>query len=251
MAQKLQRGEDNHFTRLFDVVVKDNSLSGIVARMSQDGDIPYEPANQDFRYLIVLGIAKLQGHRLAFRNRLYADLASRTPKLSAAVPVEPNAIPIQLPQSAFSFMADSRYQTVAYDSYKAATVCHKSGSYRFALVAYGSALEAVLIDWLMSIPAPKLATAETASRIVYGTHERRGNPQTWTLFNLFKVAAKVRPAAGRVDPPNALREWRNLVHPAVAVSRGTDESVLIAEATAASGFMLIAVREAAEAIANP
>lgn len=199
----------DHTTHLFGRVIADQALPAIVSRMVAEGGVPMLP-DEDYQYLTVLGLAKRDGARLVFRNRLYAELAQRSPGLRPAdAGPTPGAHLFRLPDEAFSYMSDDNLKEFASSAQRGAAVAFNNGSYRLALVGFGMALEAILVDWLKTIPPAELATAiAQASTARWNTRfEDRTDPATWRLVNLMKVAREVSTPSHSVEPPETLRAW--------------------------------------------
>ncbi len=247
-TELLRSGRDDHFGALFGRVLAEPALKDIVSRLVRDGAVPNEPANRDFRYLQVLGIARREGNQLLFRNHLYAEFAQGSPQLTATQDAGRAGTTLVVPlDGACAFMRDAELAEIALSSYRGAVTAYNAGNYRLALAGFGAALEAVLLEWLESISSTELAAKVTAaSGADFRGRERRNNPATWRLVNMMTVA-RAAPSAlvGAVNPHEALREWRNLVHPAEARRQYRREDELEAEARGASALLEIALREVA------
>src|SRR4030095_11038243 len=108
------------------------------------------------------------------------------------------------------------------------------GNYRLALTGFGSAMEAMLIDFLIGQNTTALQTAvsaalsdpDAARKARFTRYETQTDPKTWRFVNLINVEKKVRIAGTYPEPSHALRDWRNLVHPAVAMQQFVDQSKL-------------------------
>ena len=60
--------------------------------------------------------------------------------------------------------------------------------------------------------AQALATVVQRVQCQFGGRQDAADPSTWSLFNLIKAARGIA-GAGDLEPPQALREWRNTIHP--------------------------------------
>jgi hypothetical protein len=240
----------DHITHLFGRIIADQALPSIVSRMIAEGEVPMLP-DEDYQYLTVLGLAKRDGARLVFRNRLYAELAQRSPGLRPAnAGPTPGAHLFRLPDEAFSHMMDDYLKEFASSAQRGAAVAFNNGSYRLALVGFGMALEAILIDWLKTFSSADLTAAiDQATTANWNTRfEDKSDPTTWRLVNLLKVAREVSTSSHSVEPPEALREWRNIVHPSVAVQGGLAETDLEPDAQAAGGLFGMVLRDVRSAM---
>jgi hypothetical protein len=130
----IRAGGDHHIQRLFAKIVASTALRSIVSRMLTDGEVAVEPANPDFVYLEVLGVAARSGARLRFRNQLYEEAARGTPQLAptgATVPAQSSLRLYPYPPRYFSFIpirsCKSTYHRLSaqllYHSITAATGC--------------------------------------------------------------------------------------------------------------------------------
>jgi hypothetical protein len=75
----LYSGQDNHFPFLFQKIYEDEKLKQLVSDMVANSEIPNDPADANSKFLRTLGIAKLEGKNLVFRNKLYKNLAENSP----------------------------------------------------------------------------------------------------------------------------------------------------------------------------
>src|SRR5262249_24366272 len=143
------------------------------------------------------------------------------------------------PEDAYAFMKRDELREIALSAEVGAVRSHNAGSYRLALTGFGCALEALLLDWLLSLSASDLSTAVSAALVArehkanFQLHEGRADPSTWRLVNLIRVARHVTSSVKVIEPSDALREYRNLVHPSVALSSYHPESQLQPESLVA------------------
>ena len=249
---RLINGDDPHVVNIFRKVINEESLRFIVARLLSSGQIPYEPANDDFKFLKIIGIAKQVGNKLEFRNKLYSEVASNSPQISdnAAVGVARPHL-FELNESSFNFIADTNTREIVFNAHRGAVLAYNVGSYRLSLTGFGCALEGMLIDWLKQQTPTDLASAVASAtnpragtdRVSFNLpHEVATDPLTWRFVNLIKVS-KFIPKTGRVvEPQHALREWRNNIHPSVALRAYIPERDLEPEVIAASSLFEIARR---------
>ena len=91
-----------------------------------------------------------------------------------------------------------------------------------------------------------LAQSDRQYAITFYRYEDPTAPNTWRLVNLIFVARKV-PSTKIIDPPDAIRAWRNIIHPAKARAEYPIEAELSPESITASGF-LAAIRRDIQAL---
>jgi hypothetical protein len=246
----------SHFEDLFKVVISDDGLASLVATLCSKGSLPLDVANPDLNFLRVLGLIRRDGGTYVFTNELYRRIAVASPQLNpSAKPDATGALLLPLPVEHFDFIKDSDLREFVYQSQRGAVRAYSETSFRLALVGYGCALEGVLIHLLERIPAGELATAISAAKsdskdpakFQAGLEDEK-TPRTHRLVNLARVARKVSGIHGKLDIPNALREWRNLVHPAAVLKNYIPESKLEPEARQASGMLSMVRRDVMEKI---
>lgn len=241
---ELRAGHSEHVRHLFRRVLADHALSGIVAQLLRDGPLPYEPGDDDQRYLIVLGLVRIEDGRIHFRNALYAHIASISPQLAAAPPTNgasERAVLFAYPRSSFATLADARLQEIAHSAQAGAVGAHQNGSNRLALAGYGNALEAVLLDFLIKSGSAGIATASAECRN-RNRYFDATDPATWTLADMMRGARKLASQSGP-EIPESLREWRNLVHPSVCLQDYRPDDTYGPEVCAAAGLFMIVLRD--------
>jgi hypothetical protein len=242
----------NHLEGIFSKIIGSSNLVGKVSEMVLTGQTRLFPADSDCTFLQTVGLAKREGMQLVFRNHLYKTVAEESPQLLSeqAAPALDSPI-FALESGSLDFMRINDYREVATSAYEGATRAHQNGNYRLALIGYGSALEAVLIDFLMGLPAASRTTAiaagsasqDPSKRPNFTGREDQNNPETWKLFNLINVVRHVRVGTKAPELSHALRDWRNLVHPAAAVNHYPDESKLKPESVAAAALFAMLTRD--------
>lgn len=247
---KMRHGQVDHITHLFSRIIAKPKLARVVGDMAANGSVPNEPADEDYQYLQVLGLAKRDGEYLVFRNQLYAEVAQGSVQLRPEVAAN-NQVGIgfvNLKEETFVFVQDAAYREIALSSYNGAANAINSGSYRLALVGFGVALESILIDWLVRKSAADLANALAAAQAsaqgnLLNKFENATDASTWRLVNLVRVARELNGILGPLDVPESLREMRNLVHPRQMKLRNLSEAELKPEAITASGQISTVMRD--------
>jgi len=239
---KLRMGDTDHIIDLFRKMLSEQNLAVIGARMVRDGAAPVEAADPDFRYMQVLGLARRSGTNLVFRNKLYAQIASTSPQLGGTAPAPTLAPMFPVSIAAFNSVQNLELQEIAWASHKGAVAAYRAGANRLALAGFGGSLEAMLLDLMLRQPAGTLSGIVAAAKITLGGRERPNDPATWNLVNLIKAASQAGGGRG-FDPPQALREWRNLIHPALAQSNYRPDSDLEPEARSAANLHEILLRD--------
>lgn len=243
-----QHGND-HIDSIFGAVISDQNLVRIASASATNGHILNDPANVDYRFATVIGLMRREERNLVFRNRLYKRMAESSTQLRPEVlQVNGNASPFYpLAISIFAFVSDLEYREICHAAHNGAISAVNSGSYRLALVAFGVALEAMLIDFLVqknAILAATIAGLHGGGRPNFrAPHEDSTNPTTWSLANQMKVARAIAARNGPAEIPEALRQMRNYVHPTVMKNAYRPESELYPEALAAGGLVAIVMRD--------
>lgn len=239
----------DHSVALMTRVVQDEGAQKVAAELSQSGEINFLP-DADYKHLCVIGLAGRQGNTLQFRNKLYAQLARNHPQLNSTGGTRESAMPLApLSEASLAFVNDDRYRKFAYTAQKGAALAYNSGSYRLALIGYGSSLEAILEDWLISLDETDLSTAVTraesnCSGRMWQRDEKRGGPREWRLINLIRVSNAVGAFRGAADSSDRLRKYRNWVHPGRAIESGlVEEDLLQPEAQSACAILNAIVRD--------
>ena len=243
-VEYLESGHDEHFASLFSHVIGSGTLSSTVRSLASGSGLANEPANHDFQYLEVLGLAKVAGSLLVIRNDLYRRIALASTQLAS----EPTGSPpvqflIPLLESDFAYMADVQLAELAFHTYIGAVASYGAASYRLSLAGFGSSLEAVLIDFLVSLSPNDLSTAVSASGASFSRFEDASDPWTFRLVTLFKVAKLVPRIRSQVELSEVVREWRNMIHPAVAARDYLPEEHLRPEAQMASALVCLFCRD--------
>lgn len=240
--EELRTGQSDHIGNLFSKVLADAKLAAIATKLVRDGAVPIEAADPDHRYMQVLGIAQRVTNKLEFRNALYAHVAASSPQLGGQPTEQRRAPMFPLPIGAFSKVRNSELQEIAWRAHTGAIAAYHGGSNRLALAGFGGSLEAMLLDLMLrQIRGTLPGLIQQAGCNLTGL-ERANDPKTWRLVNLIKAAQKVQ---GRrpVEPPQALRDWRNTIHPSVCLDNYRPDIELEPEVRAASALHDITLRD--------
>lgn len=242
LFSRFREGSDMFFERLFGTVLSSEALLSIAAELVTAGSIRNVPANPDYRYAVVLGFAARHDGRLSFRSPLLAELTAHSPQVVGGGTREAGRLYV-LDIDRFNFIQDPDSKVVTHQFYRSGVILYNAKSYRVALAAFGAALEGMLQDWLPHVSGADLAGAITSSGVSFGRFEDRADPKTWNLSTCCKVARKVCGGNVVIDPPEALREWRNSIHPQVALRQRVDEAELEPEALAANALLTVLMRD--------
>jgi hypothetical protein len=241
---------NDHSDSIFRAVVAETALTEIAITAVTHGKIPNDPANDYYRYMIVLGLMRRDGIYLVFRNPLYEKIARGSPQLQpSGTSAQPFASHFYRQEIAyFAFIADATLREICCAAYNSAVVAWNARSYRSTLIGFGVALEALLIDLLLQqkvadIAAAIAAAAAAKQKLSFGRHEDPTDPETWRLVNLIAVAKLLKRKTGPLEVPEALREMRNFVHPAVLRKAYRPEHELAPEALAAGGLTAMVIRD--------
>jgi hypothetical protein len=247
-VDELRSGADDHLENVFGKVFADQRLSPIAAGLAATSGVLNEPANNDFRYLQVLGVAKRSGNHLLIRNELYREFVAASSQLQATATsaIKPRTQPaalFALPEEEFSHFSDQNLAEIAFSAYQGAVESYRAQSFRLALAGFGCTLEAVLIDFLSSVGVQTLETAAKSARPNLNRGEDTTNPKTLRLVNLLKIAAEVPKIRSVVQVSDVVRDWRNQIHPAVALTNYRPESDLEPEARMSSALLCALLRD--------
>jgi len=246
------RGHD-HLRAIFRFVISDPELMDVVGRVVADGFAPFRAANSKDKFLEVLGVMRLDGARLTFRNALYAHSAKNLIQLGSPAEAEAGeAAVFDYTEESFDFVVDPQLREIAFAAQKGAVACHRGQSYRLALAGFGVALEAVLIDWLTEKGVAQYELARTSAvdratrtgdswRLV--AREGRDPPAEWRLITLCRVAREVPGVAGQIEIPEVIRDLRNCIHPAVMRQRYRPEGQLAPEANMSAAALAAVIRD--------
>lgn len=242
--ERIAQDGSDHIDSIFGTVVGDKNLTQIASVAAAHGQVLNDPANVDYRFIQVIGLLRRERANLVFRNALYQRIAQASTQLRPEQIQAPGIAShfYPLTEERFSFINDAQYREICQSAYNGAVAAINARSYRLALVAFGVALEAMLIDFLLRQPVGAIptviATLNRAQRPNFNPpYEDATKPETWRLVNQMKVARALRGAHGPVEIPEALREMRNFVHPAEMKNSYHPESELQPEAVAAGGLV--------------
>ena len=230
----------SHTHSIFIKVIEDPSLVSIVTDVVKNNKTPLRPADSNMKYLRILGILKKEGANLVFSNKCYANIAAKSPQLNPEkeVKVALRSIFYDEPESSFDFIKNAELKEIAYNAQRGAVLAFNGRRYRFALIGYGLAVEAILVYWLSNQDVKTLDAAVKAAKAQFRGREKKHKPDTWNLVNLIAVGRALRPGKMQipVDISDTIREWRNCVHPAVMIKKYEPEEDLEPYALTAAGL---------------
>lgn len=233
----LRNDGSEHTDSLFRMVVQDSALVTIAAEAAANKEIANVAANDDYKYMCVVGLMKVDGAKLVFRNKLFEEIAVNSLQIR---PEQIGSAPdrqrfVDRDGDSLVFLADEQLREICLSAHNGAVSAFNNGFHRQAMVGCGVALEAVLIDWLTRQDSTKLsaavtaaeATAKALNQSLLQSKEKPGDPMTWRLFSLERVAREMKGVTGKLRVPESLREMRNLVHPAlIKASYRSDQDAL-------------------------
>lgn len=241
--ERLAEGDSDHINNLFRRVVSDEALVAFVSTAVNAGKVTNEAGNEDQRYLIVLGLFRREKGSLYFRNKLYAEVAALSPQFAKIGRSEARrAVLFALEIDAFASVASAELMEVAHCAQRGAVGAYQAGSNRLALAGLGTAMEAVLIDFLQRQSASDLKTAATRCKQTKNRWFNATDPTSWALADLMRGVRSLL-GLGDVDIPENLREWRNLIHPGECVKDYKPDEDLAPEVCTAAGQLQIVLRD--------
>lgn len=240
---RLIEGHGDHISNLFRRVVSDEALVSLVSTVVDAGKVGNEPGNEDQRYLIVLGLFRREKGVLCFRNNLYAKVAALSPQFAKVEVKEgKRAVLFALELDAFASVASTELREIAFNAQSGAVGAYQAGSNRLALAGLGTAMEAVLIDFLQQRSAQDLRQAAAKCKQTKGQWYDATDPATWALVDLMRGVRSLL-GLGDVDIPENLREWRNLIHPGACLKSYKPDEDLAPEVCTAAGQLQIVLRD--------
>jgi hypothetical protein len=244
---KLLLGDSGHVGDLLYAVVNDKPVRDLAKEaLQRPGGAPFV-ATPEHRMLVTLGFARIDGPNLVPRNPLYEQVAANHPLLSAEDHSAPTGVHVApLGPGAFDFVQDPYLRTFAGEQSEAGYDAYGRGHIRLALTGLGSALEAVLIDVLEQAgPTAVKKARNRAQSTNFSGQQDKEDPATWKLVNLVNVAHELEELGGSVLAAHAMRELRNLVHPAEDRDDPTSQADLDGEFKAVEGVLTVLVRDLA------
>ncbi|MGY2896772.1 AAA-like domain-containing protein [Deinococcus sp. UYEF24] len=242
---------DNHISSLFKIIISDDALISIVKNLSVTGSIGLPPADQDHQYAQIIGIARQQGSNLEFRNILYTEVANQNSQINSNSNLPQNqSLLFEIERSRFDNMTSTELADFSYELYSGSVNAFKSQKFRLALVGFGACLEAIILDYLQSQPSTVLATAISEAK----NNPRDGIPSTnidnktltqpdkWTFANMIKVCRRIPSVTEDIGLSDKIREYRNYIHPSLAIQNSLAESDLGLDAQLAATATIILLR---------
>jgi hypothetical protein len=163
------------------------------------------------------------------RNPLYREFALGNPQITLTDAARQAGQPLVFPSdTVFDVVQNEQLREIARESYQAGIDAHNSGHNRVALAAFGCALESVLLDYLTGLDG---AALEAARSSLASPPTPAARPDRWSLEKMIEVAhATPTLAQSNFHLADALRDWRNLIHPAVIVRAYREDGALRPEA---------------------
>lgn len=213
---KLLMGDSGHLGDLLYAIVNDRPVRDLAREVLRTEEGAPFVATPEHRMLVTLGFARVEDGRLVPRNPLYAKVAAEHPLLSPEDgPAATGVYVAPIGRGSFDFVVDDYLRGFAEEQSEAGYHAHNGGHARLALTGLGSALEAVLIDVLEQAGAAAVKRARIkAKNTNFSSGQDKDDPGTWRLANLVWVANELDDLHGSLLAAHAIRELRNLVHPA-------------------------------------
>jgi hypothetical protein len=241
--ESLAEGDSDHINNLFRRVVSDEALVALVSTAVNARKVTNEAGNEDQRYLIVLGLFRREKGALYFRNKLYAEVAALSPQFAKIERSEAKrAVLFTLEVDAFASVASAELKEVAHCAQRGAVGAYQACSNRLALAGFGTAMEAVLIDFLQRQTPSDRASAAAQCKQTRNSWFNPTDPTSWALVDLMRGVRSLL-GLGDVDIPENLREWRNLIHPGACLKSYKPDEDLAPEVCTAAGQLQIVLRD--------
>ena len=239
--EELKSGKTDHIANLFSRFLAEDKLTKLVARLTEHGAIDNSPADPDYAFLCTGGLAFRDGQKLRFRNSVYEQVARLSPQIVGQAVAGDIAPLFVLPMDAFNKISDEEFRAIAYSAQRGAVAAHSAGSNRLALAGYGCSIEAILVDFLSGKSQQERQAAGQQENCRINRYENYADASSLRLVNLVKITNRILGSAGQV--PDALRDWRNLIHPNLAKQNYTEDANLSPEVRAASALHEIFLRD--------
>jgi hypothetical protein len=238
----LREGGGDHITNLFRRVASDDVLVKQVTALVEKSKISVEAGNEDQRYLVVLGLLRRENASLFFRNLLYNEIATLSSQfVKVDIAVAQRAVLFSLEFEAFAKVTSVELNEIAYSAQRGAVAAYQSGSNRLALAGFGTAMEAVLIDFLARQSSVDLTKVSKLAKNT-GKYFVASDPATWALVDLMRGTRGLL-GQSDLDIPENLREWRNLIHPGVAIKAYMPDANFAPEVGVAGSQLRIILRD--------
>ncbi len=238
-------GLDGHLPSLVGQFSTDAASMNILRQLVQGFPVLFSPIELRHRKLRVAGICRSEGEFLKIRNTLYEDFlhaVPETPSLSGDDPAPP-ALALDLAN--FSKLQDPNLREVASDAYTAGFRLLALPSKRIALSAFGASLEAILLDYALRFEPSDETKARAAIHRSSG-QTAPANIERWKLYQLVDGVLAVYPISGGAPAAHTLRNWRNLIHPAVAMGEAAPADGYGPEAYIAANWIVAVLRDLPE-----
>lgn len=173
---------------------------------TDDGSILGELEKQEHIYNTTPG-AVVRVYRILQKARNHYKLYAQPPA-STETPSE---------QFDFSFIADPDLRSIMDRDYQEIQACLDAKAYKAAIVMCGSVMEALLLDALLADEPKAKQSAKTLRDSIGKVHN---DLRKWSLKTMIAVAQDLQILPTEIGGMSeALRGYRNLIHPAVEVRK--------------------------------
>lgn len=223
----IEAGSDGHLPALFRRIAKEEGAEQLVARMVSAGPKGIRTLSDGLAtFLSTVGIAQITGDlHLVARNPLYLRALESSPSfnpdafIGAGADVKSSAglgTIAPLTDDDLQWIVSDDLRSVVANLHAGGLTAARAGSFRVALAGLGATYEAVLLALVEQIdPATRTALCRRV-KLNNGKHPG-SNPEDCSFEGLVLVAHE----SGKLPylPENVshvARQWRNLIHPAVA-----------------------------------
>jgi hypothetical protein len=152
--------------------------------------------------------------RVSVREYSFKKKAHDEYEIYLQPPTYSNAVPERLD---FSFTADPDLRSMMERDYQEIPRCLATEGYKAATVMCGSVMEALLLDALLADEAKATQSAMSLKGSIGKVPNDLGK---WTLKQMIAVAQDLQILPKEIGGMSeALREYRNLIHPAVGIRK--------------------------------
>lgn len=239
---ELKSGRTDHIANLFSRYLAESNLTKLVSILAANGELDNSPADPDYAYLSIGGIAKRSGAKIVFRNAVYEEVAKTSPQIGNVEAAGERAPVFPLRPESFNKIANPELREIAFSAQQGAVASYMGNSNRLALAGFGCSTEAILIDYLgRKTEDERRSAGQQAPRCSLNNYEDYSDAASLRLVNLVKISNRLLGSNAQV--PDALRDWRNLIHPSVATQNYMNDELLAPEVRAAAALHEIFLRD--------
>jgi len=158
---------------------------------------------KEVRKMVQTGIDDLRKSFYDARKKLLAELSLAIAQREQPIIAEAEILPTA-PSISMDFIRNEDIRKQAESDYREIQECHRSESWKAAIVLTGSCLEGMLLDQILQRQVELESTTSAPPR----------DPYEWNLFEVVNVCVELGIIkAAQFNLSEAVREFRNVIHP--------------------------------------